>query len=100
MPLSPRLFAHSRRTALRLESLEARTVPAVALGANLYGVAGGSFAPPDTDGAVGPNHRYVQFINDTFIVYDTSGARGPADKPDYQFWNDAGIPASVTKPGL
>jgi hypothetical protein len=99
MPLSPRPSAGRRRTALRLEPLEDRAVPAVAIGTNISGPAGGLFAPPDTDGAVGPN-RYVQFINGTFIVYDTSGARRPADKPDYQFWNDAGIPAAVTKPGL
>ncbi len=33
---------------------------------------GGGYAPPDTDGQVGPNH-YVQMVNVTTAVYDKSG---------------------------
>lgn len=36
-------------------------------------ILGGRVAPPDTEGAVGPNH-YIQWINLVWAVYDKSGA--------------------------
>jgi hypothetical protein len=44
---------------------------------NYYG-----YYPPDTQGAVGPNH-YVQWVNVTFAIYDKSGTKvyPPAGNP-------------------
>lgn len=49
------------------------------------------YAPPDTMGAVGPNH-FTEFINGGFAVYDKgNGALVQPIKSDVQFWADAGI---------
>src|SRR6266581_6122023 len=46
--------------------------------------------PPDSDGAIGPNH-YVQLINGNFSVWDkTSGVRLQT-MSDTAFWNSAGV---------
>jgi hypothetical protein len=48
-------------------------------GVNFDGIPANGFAPPDSDGRVGPNH-YVQWINVEFAIYDKSGTMlyGPA----------------------
>ena len=74
MSLHLRASTGRRRTALRLEPLETRTVPAVAIGSNFAGGSSNQFAPPDTDGAIGPNN-YVQFINGRFAVYTKAGGQ-------------------------
>ena len=49
-------------------------------------VIGGRVAPPDTDGAVGPNH-YVQMVNLIFAVYDkNTGALLGGPWPNNQPW--------------
>ncbi len=58
------------------------------------------YEPPDTNGAVGPNH-IVEMINDHYSVFRKSdGMRlNPASDRDVEFWNQAGIPI-VDPPGL
>ncbi len=48
-------------------------------GVNFEGIGANGFAPPDSDGTVGPSH-YIQWINVMFAVYDKSGTKlyGPA----------------------
>ena len=88
-----------RRPVLRLETFEDRTVPAVSLGTIITGGSGNSFAPPDTDGAIGPNH-YVQFINGRFAVYNKTTGSPISAVSDTTFWNAANISASLTNQGL
>jgi hypothetical protein len=52
-------------------------------------LAGFRFAPPDTMGAVGPNH-FVELINGAFTVYDKNGNQ-LQQKSDSQFFNSAGF---------
>jgi hypothetical protein len=88
-----------RRTALRLDTFEDRTLPAVSLGTAIIGGSGNSFAPPDTDGTIGPNH-YVQFINGRFAIYNKSTGALISAVSDTSFWNSAGISSSLTGQGL
>ena len=41
---------------------------------NVAGLGGGSFSPPDTYGAVGPNH-YFQVVNCSYAIYNKSGVK-------------------------
>ena len=61
-------------------------IAAAATGVGFEGVGNGSYgysvnaAPPDPNGAVGPNH-YVQWVNTAFAVFGKTGALlyGPAN---------------------
>ena len=99
MSLSPRLSAGRRRTPLRLEALEIRTVPAAAIGTNVAGSGANNFAPPDTNGAIGPTH-YVQMINGFYRVHTKAGALVGSVISDNLFWNNAGISTAITNTGL
>lgn len=46
--------------------------------------------PPDSDGAIGPNH-FVQFINGRFSVFDKANGTKVLDLTDAAFWNNAGV---------
>ena len=50
------------------------------------GTACGSCLPPDTNGAVGPNH-YVQMVNSSVAVYDKTGATLMTPKPINGLWS-------------
>jgi hypothetical protein len=72
---------------------------AATIGLNFTGVrlgngillTGGGYAPPDNDGAVGPN-QVVQLINGAFAVYDkTTGALMQPLISGRAFWSNAGI---------
>ncbi len=53
--------------------------------------ANGGYAPPDLDGAVGPNH-IAQLINGAFAVYDKlDGAQSQDPISGRQFWINAGF---------
>ena len=60
-----------------------QSVPGVsaptATGINFEGLAANGYAPPDSDGKVGPNH-FIEFINVNFAIYDKAGTLlyGPA----------------------
>src|SRR5262249_2004240 len=100
--------ATQRRTILRLETLEDRTVPSVTIGTNVTGntltdvqnLLGFPLAPPDSDGSVGPNH-FVEFTNGTFAIYNKSDGSLVGSKiTDTTFWSNAGISASLLSQGL
>src|SRR5829696_7193597 len=94
MSLSFRLTAGRRRAPLRVEALEVRSVPAAAVGTNVPGAGANDFAPPDTNGAVGPNH-YVQFNNGSYRVHTKTGSLVGAEITDNQFWINAGLTAAT-----
>lgn len=54
--------------------------------------------PPDTEGAVGPNH-YVQVVNSAFAIYDKAGVllQGPVDTNT--LWNGFGGPCQTDDSG-
>lgn len=87
--------------------LLALPVSAQTIGVNFKGIAlsdtsplnGGNYAPPDTMGAVGPNH-IVEFINGGYQIYDKTGAAIGSLKTDTQFWSAAGISGSTLANGL
>ncbi len=57
------------------------------------GLLGFRVAPPDTEGAVGPNH-YIQWINLVWAVYDKSGTMVGGPFPGNALWQ-AGLPGSA-----
>jgi hypothetical protein len=62
------------------------------LGQGFSGPAGTFFvnaAPPDTNGAVGPN-RYVQIVNESFAVFDKSGTPVYGPVPTNTLWSGFG----------
>jgi hypothetical protein len=61
----------------------------LAIGKQLINNANG-YAPPDNDGAVGPNH-VAQLINGGFAVFNKSGTALKLES-GRQFWIDAGLP--------
>lgn len=65
----------------------AEAAPVVTIGAN-FGVSSDAGNPPDTDGAVGPDD-FVEFLNDTYRVYDKSGTV-LQESTAQQFWLAAG----------
>ncbi len=69
------------------------------LGVNFTGVGGSQFAPPDTNGAVGPGH-IVEFTNGNYAVYNKTGGAVASPVSDTSFWNNAGISSSITNAGL
>src|ERR1051326_6595943 len=46
--------------------------------------------PPDSDGAIGPDH-YVEFINGRFSVWNKTNAAVVQAMTDKTFWNNAGV---------
>jgi len=67
--------------------------------ANFSGVDNrNGFAPPDTDGDVGPNH-YMQIVNCSFEIFDKDGnsVYGPAD--NITLWDGFDGPWSTTNDG-
>ena len=61
------------------------------IGTNFTGsnIGQSGFTPPDTMGAVGPNH-IVELINGRYAAYDRTGSLQEGSSLD-QFWIDAGI---------
>ena len=56
------------------------------------GVNESSFAPPDSDGTVGPNN-FIEFINSRFIVFDkTTSHTKLLDTTDTSFWGGVSWP--------
>jgi hypothetical protein len=58
------------------------------------------YIPPDTGGAVGPNH-IIELINDHYSIFSKSDGKrlNPVTDRDVEFWNQAGIPIT-DPPGL
>ncbi len=59
----------------------------------------GNYAPPDTDGAIGPGH-FVEFINGGYAVYNRNGTLAASAISDATFWQNAGISSTVLSAGL
>ncbi len=60
------------------------------------GVNVSSFAPPDSDGTVGPND-FIEFINGSFIVYDKSSSHSTLlNISDTTFWQGVDNPQNVS----
>ena len=57
------------------------------------GLAGYSVnvAPPDTNGAVGPDH-YLQWVNLSFAVFDKNGNKVFGPEPGNHFWQGSDLP--------
>jgi hypothetical protein len=67
--------------------------PLVKIGQNFTGSTFGVndvAIPPDSDGAVGPNH-FVELINGRFAVYSKTNGGLLQGMTDISFWNQAGI---------
>ena len=100
---------HKARYASRLRplaslgdiELESRLVmTATVIGLNISGSINNNLAPPDTMGAIGPNH-YVQFLNGAFNIYNRTTGVNLVSKTDYGFWQGvSGISYSDYAPGL
>ncbi len=83
-------------------STHAATIVANFAGLNLTQtapLAGGIYAPPDTDGAIGINH-FVEFINGGYQVYNRNGTTAGALISDSQFWLNAGISPTLVNQSL
>ncbi len=61
-------------------------------------IIGRSPLPPDTEGAVGPNH-YVQWVNLVFAVWSKSGSRLYGPKAGNSLWGGFGGPCETTNNG-
>lgn len=75
-----------------LVSICSGAAPPVIIGQNFTGSTFGtdsSANPPDTDGAIGPNH-FVELINGTFSVYNKSTGARVQTMSDVMFWSRAG----------
>ena len=61
------------------------------IGANFEGsnLGDSGYIPPDTMGAVGPNH-FVELLNGRYAVYDKAGAELSASSLN-AFWSSAGV---------
>ncbi len=46
--------------------------------------------PPDSNGAIGPNH-FVEFINGSFTVYSKTNGEAVKRVTDLHFWSNAGV---------
>lgn len=85
--------------SIALATQSGRATAQVFIGQNFTGSgrSEGLADPPDTMGAVGPNH-FVEFINDRFGVYAKTGGPRLFTSTDLQFWA-AALPAGVTPNG-
>ncbi len=55
-----------------------------------------SYAPPDSDGTVGPDH-FIEFINGRYIVYDKTTSHSTLlDITDSTFWQGVNNPQNVS----
>ncbi len=54
--------------------------------------------PPDTEGAVGPNH-YVQVVNDSFAIYDKAGSLLAGPVVTNTLWSGFGGPCETDNSG-
>ena len=70
-----------------------KAAPLVGIGQNFIGSTYGlndTAIPPDSDGAVGPNH-FVELINGRFAVYNKTNGGVLKSVTDVSFWKQAGI---------
>jgi hypothetical protein len=68
------------------------------LGANFDGIAATGFVPPDTVGAIGPNH-FIQMVNTVFAIYDRGGKRLVGPSLINSLWKGFGGPCETQNAG-
>jgi hypothetical protein len=68
------------------------------VGANFEGIPATGVLPPDTVGAVGPNH-YVQMVNSAFAIYDKNGALLAGPSQINSLWQGFGGPCETDNDG-
>lgn len=79
-------------------AVEAETIPDEARFEEIIPLLGRGYAPPDTIGAVGPQH-IVEMVNGAYAVYDKTGAE-LASGGLSAFWRDAGIVDVQQRPAV
>ena len=79
----------ARRCLPMIEALEERRMLAFTIGTEFTGGSGPGFIPPDTMGAVGPDH-VVELINGRAAAYSKTGVQQLAGTLD-EFWIAAGV---------
>jgi hypothetical protein len=86
-------FPHLPRNPQEADPVLQTTVPIMGMpgvGTSFEGMniseACGNCLPPDTNGAVGPNH-YVQMVNSSIAVYDKTGATLMTPRPINGLWS-------------
>ena len=67
-------------------------------GVNFDGIGATGVLPPDTNGAVGPNH-YIQMVNSAFAIYDKSGGLVAGPTPINALWTNFGGPCETLNNG-
>ena len=79
---------------------KALTAPTAAptVGANFDGIGATGVLPPDTIGAVGPNH-YIQMVNSAFAIYDKAGNLLAGPSQINSLWKGFGGPCESDNDG-
>ncbi len=93
----PQTAPRAGRTRLHVELLENRTLMTVNLGVHATGLGFTGAVPPDTNGAVGPNH-YVEAVNLTLGIYNKSTGALVQSKTLQSFFTSLGGILSMSDP--
>lgn len=75
-----------------------RFAPTQTLVADFDGIPATGFVPPDTVGAVGPDH-YIQMVNSAFAIYDKQGNLLAGPSPINSLWSGFGGPCQTQNHG-
>jgi hypothetical protein len=93
-PFVPRSFHSGLRLALVLvAALHSASGAVLTIGRNFTATIypeQSSAVPPDSNGAVGPDH-YVELINGRFAIYRKSNGSVVTNMTDLEFWRRAGV---------
>lgn len=101
-----RVFSAAIASLIALAAFVSPAYSSFVIGTNVTGTSlsdlpalngGFGFIPPDTMGAVGPNH-FVEILNGAYSVYDKSGALVGSRISQTQFWTNAGV-TGLSNPG-
>jgi len=88
----------SRPQPARPTAASAAPLAAPTVGANFDGIGATGVLPPDTIGAVGPNH-YIQMVNSAFAIYDKSGSLLAGPSQINSLWQGFGGPCESDNDG-
>ncbi len=83
---------------LAVESQEGSGRATPGLLVDFAGIPATGYAPPDTEGAVGPNH-YVQVVNVSFRVFDKTGTPLTSQAATNSLWAGMGGPCASDNDG-
>ncbi|HET8549959.1 MAG TPA: PASTA domain-containing protein [Bryobacteraceae bacterium] len=90
------LLARSRAVQ-RAGAAESALAPTI-IGTNFDGITATGVLPPDTIGAVGPNH-YIQMVNSAFAIYDKAGVLLAGPSQINSLWKGFGGPRESDNDG-